>query len=266
MARMRSFEVGGLNIRVHTRHETDEYVKFWNALYKNRATALYGNDALMIGEARSENPDDPEAPITGYFYKFLNIDPNEPWFDIAQRKPATDEDISKVSIPDNLKPNFKFVPYVFLPKKHRLYFVTKASSSDAMASSTVHRLLSKLVLRNEIAEHFGDVEIAVLTDREEIEELLKWQIIKTLEIFIERPNALEHEDEADVLDRLNRLGAGSERIIIKKASDAVTLEPDEGLRKLSLVAADNGEVRVSGTNTKGVRDHASSKNFPMHER
>lgn len=265
MARERSFQVSGLNIRVHTRHHFEEYVEFWDMLYRNRGTVLYGSSAMMIGEARSENKDDPKAPITGYIYKFLNIDPNEPWFDIQRRKPATEDEVLKVSIPDYLKPNLKTIPYVFLPTKHRLYFVSK-SSDGGMAATTVHRLLSKLVLRQQIIERFGEVDLTILTDRKAIDELLAWRVLKTLEIFIERPNALEDEDEAEVLDRLERLSAGSERIILKKAPEEPTLTPDEGVKALSHIAANHGEVKVSGKNAKGVREHASSKDFPMYER
>lgn len=265
MARKRRFEVGGLNIRVHTDHSPQEYKKFWFSLYENRATSLYGSAAFMIGEARSEDDNDPSAPITGYVYKFLNINTDDPWFDINRNKPASDEDVSKVSIPDNLKPNLKFIPYVFLPSTHKLYFVSKASG-DSMAPRTAYRLLSKLALREAIVEEFGEVDITILTDQKKVEDFWDWQVIKSLEIFIQRPNALEHEDEADVLERLDQLSAGSVRSEWRKASDAQTLEPDERLKKVSAVAADNGEVRITGNNADGIPDHASSKDFPMHER
>lgn len=264
MARKRRFEVGGLNIRVHTDHTPQEYKRFWFSLYENRATSIYGSTVFMIGEARSENDGDPLAPITGYVYKFLNINTDDPWFDISRNKPATDEDVSKVSIPGNLKPNLKFIPYVFLPSTHKLYFVSKASG-DSMAPQTAYRFLSKLVLRKAIIEEFGEVDITTLTDQKKVEDFWKWRVIKSLEIFIQRPNALEHEDEADVLERLDQLKAGSVRSEWKKASDATTLEPDERLKKISAVAADNGEVRIAGNNAEGIPDHASSKDFPMHE-
>lgn len=265
MARKRSFEVGGLNIRVHTEHSPEEYKRFWLSVFENRAKSLYGSTVFMIGEARSEDDNDLAAPITGYVYKFLNINRDDPWFDINRNKPASDEDISKVSIPNNLKPNLKFIPYVFLPSTHKLYFVSKASG-DSMAPSTAHRILSKLVRREEIVEKFGEVDITILTDQKKVKDFWDWQVIKSLEVFIQRPNALEHEDEADVLERLDQLSAGSVRAEWKKAHGAQTLEPDDRLKKISTVAADNGEVRIKGKNAKGIPDHASSKDFPMHER
>ena len=263
MAKKRSFEIGGINLRVHKRHHFEEYIELWRLMYRNRHTALYGNTAMMIGEARLLDKDDPNQIIVGEFYKFLNIDPDEPWFDIKKKKPADDEDAQKVSIPDYLKPNLKFVPYVFLPKKHRLYFISK-SSDGGMAPSTVLKMLEKLTLRRGVEERFGRVDMTILTDRKAVEDLFAWKVIKTLEIFIERPNALEDEDEEDVLERLERLNAGSERIVLKKAPEAETLVPDERLKSLSGIAADHGEVIVSGKNANGVRDRASSKNFPMH--
>ncbi|WP_083969467.1 DUF4747 family protein [Kerstersia gyiorum] len=265
MARSRSFEVSGLNIRVHTKHSCEEYVEFWRMLYVNRATVLHGSSAMMIGEARKENSEDPESPISGYIYKFLNIDPSEPWFDIQRKKPATDEDVSKVSIPDFLKPNLRLVPYVFLPSKHQLFFVSKASS-DSMAAGTVNRLITKLSENTTIVERFGVVDISTITDQKEIESFFHWHSIKTLDILIKRPNPLEDEDEEDVLDRLERLNAGSERIVLKKAPEAATLTPDDTVKNLAYIAADNGEVRIDGRNEQGVKDHASSKDFPMHER
>ncbi|WP_158072281.1 DUF4747 family protein [Achromobacter xylosoxidans] len=267
MTRTRTFDVGGINLKVHTRHTASEYVELWRALYTMRGTVLWGPQAMMIGEAQRLNPDDPESPIFGHIYKFLNINPNDPWFDIQKRKPATDEDISQVSIPDFLKPNLRFVPYLFLPKKHRLYLITKAGAgvSDAMAASTAGRMLEKLTERERIVKRFGKVEINVLKNKKAVEDLLEWPVIKRLEIFIERPNALEDEDEQAILDRLEGMRAESQQVVYKKATGVKTLVPDQRLKTLARAAADNGVVKVIGRNKQGVKDEASSKQFPLHE-
>ncbi|WP_238888624.1 DUF4747 family protein [Achromobacter insuavis] len=267
MTRTRTFDVGGVNLKVHTRHTPSEYVELWQTLYRMRGTVLWGPQAMMIGEAQRLDPDDPESPIFGHIYKFLNIDPSDPWFDIQKKKPATDEDVSQVSIPDFLKPNLRFVPYLFLPKKHRLYLITKAGAnvSDSMAASTAGRMLEKLSERERIVKRFGRVEINVLKNKKAVEDLLEWQVIKRLEIYIERPNALEDEDEQAILDRLEGMRAESQQVVYKKASGAKTLVPDRRLKTLAMAAADNGEVKVVGRNKQGIKDTASSKQFPLHE-
>lgn len=259
---VRGFEVSGINIRVHTKHSPEEYTELWRQLHRLRGTVTRSSNTLMIGEARSEDKEDPRALIYGSFYRFLDVKPDDPWFNIQTRKKATDEDVERVNIPHELKPNLVEIPYVFDVVKHRLYFVSKEKDIHVSPVS-IHNFLNNLCERISIAERFGKVDLTVLTDKGQVDELLSWPVIRTLTIKIDRPNPNDYDDEAAFYEKLHRRRAESETRIYKKASTENSLIPDDEIRSLAHIAADNGEVEVSGQARNRSRMTASSKKFPL---
>lgn len=264
--RDRSFEVGVVNIRVHTRHAPEEYFALWKTLFRGKRIAIHSNTAIMIGEARSTDKDDESAPIVGSFYKFLNIDPSQTWFDIARKKKADEDDVSQISIPDYLKPNLTEVPYIFYPKKHRLYFVSKEGGSGHAAPRTIMRMLKRITEDRAVLDRFGKVDVTVVMERAKLEEIYRWKVIKRLELVIERPNPLDYEDEEVMFEYLQGLGAESEQRVWKKARDSRTLQPDAQIKMLAVIASENGKVVASGLDDKLQKISVSSDNFPMMRR
>ena len=122
MAKFRTIKAAGINVRLHTKHDPSEYKRLWEMLYRQKYTKTRGYTALMIGDMRHLNNEDESSPIVGYFYRFVNIDPSDPWFDIESQKKAKPGDVAQVVIPKNLKPSLMEIPYVFDLKKHKLYF------------------------------------------------------------------------------------------------------------------------------------------------
>jgi hypothetical protein len=107
MGRDRLVRIGGLNIRVHTQHKAEEYVSLWRAMYRLRLPTARGVNALMIGTV-TQLGEDSNSPLLGSIYRFTDIDPNDPWFDIEQHKRANDEDVAEVNIPQKLKGSMTF--------------------------------------------------------------------------------------------------------------------------------------------------------------
>lgn len=262
MSRTRHFDVSGINIRVHSKHAASEYTELWQKLHTSRIYVTYANNALMIGDVRYENENDPAARLYGYFYRFLDVDPSNPWFNIDKHKKASESDVELVSIPAELKPDLIEIPYVLDVKAHRLYFVSHETQAN-LSPRLVHKLLTRLCTTDEIRERFGNVDLTILTEKAKIDELLRWPVIRNLTIKINRPNPNEEEDEAAFYERLKKRGLASETRIYKKADDAPTVTPDEEMRSLAHIAADNGVVEVSGTNPQRWSDKASSQDFPL---
>lgn len=157
MARERHIRIGGINIRVHSKHAPSEYVDMWMAMHRLRRPRTRGATATMIGEARRRD-DNPDAPIYGYFYRFVDIDPDDPWFDIEQHKKAAEDDVAQVKIPKKLKPNLKEYPYVFDIVKHRLYFKT-GGHDGGVSPGIVASLLEHLAAAPRIVERFGEIDV-----------------------------------------------------------------------------------------------------------
>lgn len=263
MSRTRQFQVSGLNIRVHSKHAPDEYLEMWKTLHSLRRPVPIGSAAMMIGEVRLVDENDPLRGLFGYFYRFLNIDPNDPWFNIVRQKRATDKEVANVNIPDDLKPNLKEIPYYFDVKRHKLYFVSKGLGASA-SPSAVNRLVQKLAEGRTIVGRFGKIDSTVITDKAEIDALLSWPVITRLVIKLERPNPVDVDDEERFFNRLQKRGLESETTEYKKAHGVETILADAEMKAAARVAADNGLVEVTGKNPQFLRDQASSENFPKH--
>jgi hypothetical protein len=85
-------------------------------------------------------------------------------------------------------------------------------------------------------------------------------------IVLERPNATDFEDDEAVLKRLQALGARRERREYAKADEARTLTPDDEMRAMATVAADNGKVHVEGIDPAGVSRSADSQDYPWKKK
>lgn len=262
MRTSRNFDVCGINIRVHTKHEPAEYVQLWERLHAQRKYVAHANTALMIGDLRYENLDDKNAGISGFFYRFLDVDTEHPWFNIERHKKASENEVEKVVIPVELKPGLVEVPYFFDVRSHKLYFVAHETQAD-LSPKMVERLLSRLCAIEEIAERFGRVDLNIVTDKAKVEELLNWPVIRTLTIELDRPNPTDEEDEEYFYQRMHERRIASQVITYKKAPEEVTIVPDEEMKLLARVAANNGVVTVSGKNRKQESGKASSKSFPL---
>lgn len=255
--RIRHFDISGINIRVHTRHDPEEYAKLWAAIWRLRKSVSHASNALMIGESKRDRD-----IIVGNFYRFLEVNIDDPWFDIDKHKKADEADVERVHIPPALKPNLTEIPYIFHLKTHRLYFVSH-EQDVSVAPGMVQKLMERLTMYDSIKDKFGGVDLTVMTDRGKVAEMLKWPVIRRLTITLERPNPTEEEDDETVFERLNRRHLKSETHIYQKATGEKSIAVDDEMRAQAAHAADNGLVKVTGKNIKGEPDKAISKEFPL---
>lgn len=261
MSRESRVDVCTLNIRVHTRHHPDEYTELWKMLFRLRAHVVRGHTGLMIGEAMSVTPGTSRSLIRGYFYKFLEIDRDEPWFDIESGEQAGQEDMSRIVIPDKLRPNLVEIPYVFDPVKHHLHFVARGGKT-AISPMMVQRLIKGLAGTHKVQNRFESIDVTIVTDTADIDRLLALHALQSLEIVIDRPNPAERDDDETFYDRMRRRGVSREAHAYKKAPREQSIQPDEEMRDLAHVAAENGVVKVVGRDERNIRVAASSAEFP----
>lgn len=263
MAKERTLKISCMNIRVHTKHHADEYISFWKLLMKLKIKSIRGNVALMFGYSRkiSKNPD---SYIFGYIYRFLDIDPSEPWFDIEKNEEAADEDVAQLNIPEKLKPNLSEIPYIFDPKNHKLYFLS-GGTYPGVGPKSMENLFNAIKSNPNILERFGEIDFTIVTDKKALDELLSWPVIRKIYVKLERPNPTEEEDDETFYERLERRRLKSEEHTYTKESGADSIVPDEEMKTLFRTAIDNGVYRQSGVDKSGDSKEASSKNFPMQE-
>jgi hypothetical protein len=262
MTRQKRIAISAINIRVHTKHEPQEYVALWREIYRQQLVITRGAYGLMLGEVQWLNKEPKLGLLFGYLYSFVQIDPNDPWFNINSKRPAEDEEVEQVSIPEGLKPNLKMVPYLFDVKKHQLFFLVEGGDGGVSAT-LVHRFLKHVTSTPILLKRFGRVDLTVMTDQGEVDAMLRWPVIRRLDIVLERVNASEYEDEQEVMARFQAMNLAREERSYVKAEGASTIEPDEDLRKIAAIAANNGVVSVKGVNPRGQSDKAKSTSFPM---
>src|SRR3546814_19471296 len=68
-----------------------------------------------------------EGILSGIVTTFLSIDFDGTWFDTSDMKEATEDQISKVSLPENLHPNAATFFFELQTVDHRLYLQTYSS-------------------------------------------------------------------------------------------------------------------------------------------
>ena len=263
MGKERSLRVGGLNIRVHTRHAADEYAALWKALHRLRQPTTRGVNALMIGSV-SPLDEAADSPLVGSLYRFTNINPDDPWFDIDEHKEADAEDVAEVKIPKKLKPNLKEYPYLFDVKQHKLFF--KSGGHDGgISPALVQRMLQNISARPNIVRRFGEVDITVMTEKGALARMLMWPEIRQIELVLERPNPTDFDDDQSFYDRLKRRGLKREVTTFVKANEEATITPDPEMLKMFEIAVNNGKYTQKGRNAEGVIETVSSKRYPLEE-
>jgi hypothetical protein len=239
---MRKLVVSALNIKIHP-HTPELYIDLFNSLFTSvKSVKIRGADYGTPGWISEVVPGRPLDGLQGEFYKFLSIDPRDPWFDERSREVIEiDDDEDELPVPEHLKPNLHKVRFVFYPKKHRLFF-----DSQKFSPNNARKLLVALCSFTEITDKYGHVDVEVESSREAIERILEIPAKTKLEIRISLPNPDDtSDDEQRVLDRLLSQNART----IEESYTGVKEEgliPNEDTKTLMRVAQSNGYVKATG--------------------
>lgn len=261
MARMKTLEVGALNIKMHP-HSHELYARLLHDAYRAGAVAkIRGDDWGMLGWLR-EADHGAEPVLYGTLYKFLNIRPDEPWLDLQTRAPVeTDEGEPIPQVPDHLRPNLREVRYAFFPRHHRFFFETAG-----LSPGSARRLLSGVLAEPSIRDTYGPVDVEMETSLEGLERILAIPTMTRLEIVITRPN----QDDVGGLEArvLARLEAQNARKVEERLTSVrgESIRPDEETRAMMAVATSNGRVTGSGYNLQEEKLVESTENHPLRER
>lgn len=265
MVRESTLMVGAINIAMHTPHSPARYVELFDKIYSmKKIVEAHGVHGALIGNLYRLQKDSPEDGLIGEFYQFIQLDPNEPWFDLESKDEASEDDIQSIVIPEKLKPHLARFPFVFFPKGHRLYIQLK-SKNRSFGVKTAAKVMEALLVDQRL-EEFGPIEVTVEPDRNSVASIFEIPYIHQLKIELVRPNPDDHQDaERRLLDRLQNQGA-KKMVVALSSSRSTTLEPDEETKTLARVAASNGYVYASGHDASDHPVERSTKDSPWVER
>lgn len=265
MARHVKVSGGVLNVRLHP-HPDRTYSTFIERIYSlKKAVKIRGDRYAMLSLLNRSEQD--TGVYTGLITTFIKIDTSEPWFDASELKEASDNQVSKVSIPDNLYPNSATFNFLFDTKGHRLYIQTYSKGKVFSINSALtlfDRLADNLIITND----FGEAKITIVQSKVGLENVFSLPVIKRVIITIDKPNADIFDDDFDqnveaYLEQLN-----SRRLtLVLEAEGGKSIQPTAELRRLGQSALENGSVRTEGRDQKGATKR-STEDFPrpLHDK
>ncbi|MDD2466144.1 MAG: DUF4747 family protein [Desulfobulbus sp.] len=259
MARSRVLRVGALNIKTHPHSESGYSSLLTDVFTIGKSVKIRGSSWGMLGTFQSDKDNDKIVHF-GTIYKFLNIDPKDPWLNTLTKMPVKDKEGRIVQpIAENLKPNLKEIFYIFYPKHHRMFF-----ESDLLPPKMAMHLMESLFRQKSIVNKYGNVDVEIETSIEAVEKILAIPILNKLEIKISKPNpgdVLDEDDEAKVFKRFDRVKARklSEKWDSHKGQG---LEPDEDIKMLMRVASSNGLITAEGLGANEQKITESTQSHP----
>jgi hypothetical protein len=112
-------------------------------------------------------------------------------------------------------------------------------------------------------KEFVEVTVTVEPSKEALKSIYEIKRLRTLEIYVVRPNPDDLGTETErLLDRLVKQGAKDQLLQLHKKARVPTLDPDTDTRMLAEIAARNGYVQGTGTDENGTRVVESTRNHP----
>lgn len=250
LGRLRVLHVAAINIALHHPHSLGNYISLFNrAVALKRPVKLRGEMEAILGYLAPLDGEKPAEGLEGEIYKFTRINSALPWFDMTTGKEADKRTVSRVQIPENLRPNLESIRFIFRPSNHMLYFVSK-SAKGALGPGLVKKFFSELFQSPELAD-LGQTSLTVIPVANKLDQIINMAQLKTFSMEFLRPNpddlgSLDEEMER----RLRQNNAQSMTTTLVSASEK-GLELEDSFKQLAGVAARNGTVRGHGRDANG---------------
>jgi hypothetical protein len=250
MARKIKISAGVLNIRLHP-HTAARYAEFMNDIYALRKPVkLRGDRHGMISLLNRAEAND--NILGGVITTFLDIDFDGSWFNAADLKEATDEEVSQVVIPENLHPNSAQFYFQFDTANHKIYFQTYAAGKVLTERSAL-ALFEGLAADLNITQKFGEAKITIVQSKEGLARIFALPVIKEITITILKPNADIFADDFEAQIEEHLATSQSKKLTISYEADpGSSIIPTDEIKAISEVALENGSVKVNGRDQSGA--------------
>lgn len=262
---MRTIVIAALNVVLPEPHRAEKYRELWMKAFEMKIPVkLRADTGGVIGSANTGD-EQKGRPIWGDLYKFVNIEMDGRWLDIRTRKAANKDTVARqVQIPPNLHPNMRSVPYVFFPSTHRLIFVSRLDSKNAISPGMARTLVIETFRHGDLVKDFGLPEVTIEPDRETLKRIFDLPRLKRLYIEVTPPNALG-DIERKLFERLNGMNAGRMSQTLSSAHPE-GLRVDQDTKNLAEVAKSNGFVEGKGEDARGRTRDLSTLDHPHTEK
>lgn len=254
--------VAGINIKVHPHPNQEIYVHLLKDAYKIKKEVHSRADQFLL--LQSVEPivrGEPLEGLKGKIARFTNINPNQPWLNLSTNDQADEDALQEIVIPPFLRPNYSGFQYIFFPKKHRLVY-EKYNGETSLSPGIVKSYFEKLFSSEQILSKYGDVDVNVINDDEQLEQIFSMYQLNRLEMDIQRPNPDDLEEaERKVWARMDSQHIREQRIQMLGVKNQ-SIAPNADTQTLAKIASQNGEVRAEGYDENGEKIEFSTTEHP----
>lgn len=261
---MRTITISALNIALPSPHRQERYKELWlDAFDSQTPMRLRGDTGGLVGSANT--PRRRDGRIEGDLLKFVNIDANGTWLDLATREPVTREDVERrVSIPPTYRPNLHSVPYIFFPQQHRLLFMSRHDQNNVLSPKMAEMLVEKFLSREHLVREYGQAVVTIEPNRETLAKIFALPVLKQIEIEVVPPNALGNVERQLMrfLEEQNATRYTQE--LSTNHPDGLDLTP--AVKLAAGVAQSNGHVAARGLDAQGQSVRLSTEQHPYEEK
>jgi Domain of unknown function (DUF4747) len=263
MITTRTIKISALNIAMHKPHSAQRYIElFKDAKKLNYLVRLGSLHGVILGSLYGSKDGNTSSEITGEIYRFVKLDPSEPWFNVETSNVASEDEVGRINIPSYLLPHLQRIEFVFKPVEHELWFVSQ-DRKDRLGPQAAAKFFQSLFDRVVVTGKYSDVEVTALPDVETLDQMMSLPSLERITIELKRPNADDaNADEARWLKRLERQNVRRQTTeLVAVKGDSII--PDDETRSLAVVAARNGNVSVVGRDGEGMRVEESTQARPL---
>lgn len=259
MARRIKISVGIVNIRLHP-HSPEIYTNFIHDVYRQKQPInIHGDRYAMISMIDRSGEDGHE--VSGIITTFTRIETDGAWFDAANLQEATDNQVSKINIPDNLYPNASSFFFVFDTKEHKIY-VQQYSKGKQITPNSLLRFFRKVSDQLEILQKYNSAKVSIVQSTEGLDELFNLKKINEIKITILKPNSDIFADDFEAKVEAHLAETHAQKLILTyDAEPGQSIVPGKEIRAVSNAALENGSVQVKGRDEKGAVTR-STEEFP----
>lgn len=243
-------------------HSADRYLKAFDLLNERKTKVLfYGQRQIELGTLRALGDARLPDAITGFFFIFSQINFDDPWLNTARNAEATDADLEQLNIPPHLQPEFRRFRYIFDPHTHRLFFEMYTRERHHISPKAFGQAVG-LLLQSVTPEVFDEANAVVIPDKTVVENILKLNRLRRIDLVVHRPNPDDDDFEAEILGDLNAEHVGTLEQTLIKAPGAAAITPSAITKRLVRLAAKFGFVNAWGKTPEGVTTHESTAAHP----
>ncbi len=263
MSKGRRITLAAINIAMHAPHPMERYIELLQKSFRRRMVVRMGTlHGVMLGALHQPKPEGRTILVSGEIYRFVKIDPSQPWFNAEKREPATEEDVGSINIPGHLLPHLQRIPFEFNARRHQLWYVSK-DQRNSLAPATCVRFLEQLLSSTARQLQFPDVSITAVPEKASVDKILGLPALEYLKIELVRPNPdTGASAEERWLRKMEEQNTTKVRLELLHSRNQA-LAPNEETREMAAVAGNNGIVYGRGRTADGLMVEDSTKDRPM---